>query len=208
MAYSTAWWSPSRFMTFLASVSIVRLIKSLWVDHSKIWHNSSCPYSIFTACKVKVHAKISIVEIFVVFIFACRTRMRKFPAIRYLKLGGGGCSPLSPPPVSAPEYSCIRSTCHDQVQISLLYGLNLLGMQCTYKCGSVVILIVPALVLFLPSNCTRMLAHPEINSTRGKNSRKYSTRLYDESQMSLGFLCWFLMYVLCENALFESSSLS
>ena len=28
-------------------------------------------------------------------------------------------------------------------------------------------------VLFPPSNCTRMLAHSEINSTRGKYSRKY-----------------------------------
>ena len=36
------------------------------------------------------------------------------------------------------------------------------------------ILIVPALVLFSPSNCTRMLAYSEINSTHGKNSRKYA----------------------------------
>ena len=79
MAYSTAWWSHSRFMSLLASVSIVWLIncKSLWVDRSKIWHNSSCPYSSFTMCsEVKVHAKFSIVESFVVFIFACRTGMR------------------------------------------------------------------------------------------------------------------------------------
>ena len=67
----------SGIWAFLASISIVQLIKSLLVDRSKSRHNTSCPYSIFTACsEVKVHAKISIVEIFVVFIFACRTCMR------------------------------------------------------------------------------------------------------------------------------------
>ena len=34
-----------------------------------------------------------------------------------------------------------------------------------------VAIILPALVLFLPSNCIRLLARSEINSTRGKNSR-------------------------------------
>ena len=71
------------------------------------------------------------------------------------------------------QYSWIRSIYHDQVQISRLFGLNLLRVQCTYKRGSVVISIVPALVLFLPSNST-MLAHSEINNNRRKNSRKYS----------------------------------
>ena len=36
---------------------------------------------------------------------------------------------------------------------------------------------LPALVLFLPLNCIRMLAHSEINSTFGKNSRKYGTMI-------------------------------
>ena len=56
---------------FLASVSIVRVIKSLWIDRSKIWHNSnsSWPYLNFTACsEVKVHTQISKVQIFVIFI--------------------------------------------------------------------------------------------------------------------------------------------
>ena len=64
-----------------------------------------------------------------------------------------------------------------QVQISYLFGLSSLGAQCTYKRGSVAILIVPALVLFSPLNCTRMLAQLEINSTRGKNSRKYNNNI-------------------------------
>ena len=41
----------------------------------------------------------------------------------------------------------------------------------TWKCCNN--LIVYALVLFPPSNCIRMLAASEINSTHGKNSRKY-----------------------------------
>ena len=36
MAYSTAWQYCSRF---IASVSIVRLIKSLWIVCSRIWHS-------------------------------------------------------------------------------------------------------------------------------------------------------------------------
>ena len=75
---------------------------------------------------------------------------------------------------STVQYSRIRSIYHDQVQISHLFGLSLLGVQCTYERGSVAILIVPALVLFPPSNCTRMIAHLEINSTHGKYSGKYS----------------------------------
>ena len=45
----------------LTSVSIVQLIKSLWVGRSKIWQNVSCLYLIFTVCseEVKIHAKIS-----------------------------------------------------------------------------------------------------------------------------------------------------
>ena len=35
--------------------------------------------------------------------------------------------------------------------------------------------IDPALVLFPPSNCTCVSARTEINSTRGKKSRKYSS---------------------------------
>ena len=52
---------------------------------------------------------------------------------------------------------CIRSICHDQVQILNSFGLNLLGAQCAYERGSVVILIVRVL-----------LAHPEIDSTHRK----------------------------------------
>ena len=49
-----------------------------WVGHSKSWHNSSCPYSIFTACSElgQNSHKNSIVQIFVVFIFTHRTCMR------------------------------------------------------------------------------------------------------------------------------------
>ena len=39
------------------------------------------------------------------------------------------------------QCSCIRSICHNQVQISCSFGLNLLGVQCAYECGSVAILI-------------------------------------------------------------------
>ena len=55
---------------------------------------------------------------------------------------------------STVQCSCNRSNCHDKVQISRLFGLKLLGAQCTYKHGSVVILIITAHVLFPPSNCT------------------------------------------------------
>ena len=60
-------------------------------------------------------------------------------------------------------YSVAKLICHDQVQISHLFELNMLGVQCAYKHGSVAILIVPTLVLFPPSNHTRMLAYSEIN---------------------------------------------
>ena len=40
----------------------------------------------------------------------------------------------------------------------------MLGVQYTYEHGSVAILIVPALVLFPPSNCTCMFAYSEINT--------------------------------------------
>ena len=40
----------------------------------------------------------------------------------------------------------------------------MLGVQCAYEHGSVAILIVPALDLFPPSNCTRMLAYSEIST--------------------------------------------
>ena len=44
---------------FFASVSIIRLIKSLLVDLSKVWQNTSCPYLIFTVCGlVKVHSTV------------------------------------------------------------------------------------------------------------------------------------------------------
>ena len=49
------------------------------------------------------------------------------------------------------------------MQISRSFGL---GAQWAHECGSVVILIVSGLVLFPPSNCTCMLAHSKINSTR------------------------------------------
>ena len=41
-------------------------------------------------------------------------------------------------------------------------------MQCTYERGSVAILIVPALILFLPSNYTPMLAHLKLIATMGR----------------------------------------
>ena len=72
------------------------------------------------------------------------------------------------------QCSCIRSICQNQVQVSHSFRLTRLGGQCAYECGSVTILIVPALVLSPPLNCTRMVAHLEINSTRGKNLRKYA----------------------------------
>ena len=40
----------------------------------------------------------------------------------------------------------------------------MLGVQCAYKDGSVAILIVPALVLLPPSNCTRIPTYSEINT--------------------------------------------
>ena len=76
---------------------------------------------------------------------------------------------------STVQCGCIRSICHDQVQISCSFRLNLVGVQCTYEHRSVARLIVPTLVLFPPSNCTCtcILVHHEVNSTRGKNSRKH-----------------------------------
>ena len=89
MVYSIAWWSCSRFMSFLASFyfdcttdqeSLGRPRKDL-VKH----------YLIFTACsEVKAHTNFSIVKIFAVFIFACEiceiSTMQKFPAIWYMKM--------------------------------------------------------------------------------------------------------------------------
>ena len=85
------------------------------------------------------------------------------------------------------QYSCSRSICHNLVQISQSFGLNFLGAQWAYKCRSVAILIVPALVLLPPSNCTRMFAHSEINSTREKNSRKYGTYQCCKIKMSMTY---------------------
>ena len=91
---------------FLASVSIVRLIKSLWVDRSKIWHNSSCPYLIFIACsEVKAHAKFFDGWNSRSFYFHMQnahvkyakvSTIRKFPAIRYL-VWSGLCSAYTQP---------------------------------------------------------------------------------------------------------------
>ena len=80
--------------TFLASVSIVRLIKSLWVGRSKIWHNSSSMsiFNIHCVCEVKVHTKKFNRSNFHSFYFRMQSThaeyakistMRKFPAIRY-----------------------------------------------------------------------------------------------------------------------------
>ena len=88
--------------------------------------------------------------------------------------------------LSAVQNSWIRSIYHDHEQISCSFWLNLLGVQYAYEQGSVAILIVPALVLFPPLNCTCMLAHSEINSTHEKNSRKYGIS-FTEFQVRLLF---------------------
>ena len=69
----------------------------------------------------------------------------------------------------------IWSICHILEQLSCSFRLSLPGAQCTNEHGSNAILIVPTLVLFSSSICTYMylLAQTEINSTSGKNSRKY-----------------------------------
>ena len=76
------------------------------------------------------------------------------------------------------QCDCIRSICHDpsadftfvwakfarsamHIQVRKCCDIN-----CTCPC-----------FIFPPSNCTRMLAHLEINSTRGKYSRKYGNWL-------------------------------
>ena len=91
----------------------------------------------------------------------------------------------------------LESICHDQVQVSHLFRLNRLGAQCTYECGSVATLIVPALVLFPPSNCTHIIAHLEINSTHGKNS-VYVTSVLEVivgASVRLLFVCYRHMYM-------------
>ena len=47
----------------------------------------------------------------------------------------------------------------------------------TFNTGCTLLLedIGPALILFLPSNCTHILAGTEINRTRKKKSKKYGT---------------------------------
>ena len=73
------------------------------------------------------------------------------------------------------QYCCIRSICHNQVQVSHLFRLNRLGVQRIYERRSVAILIVPALNCFVPV----LELYPHVStpwnySTRGKkNSRKY-----------------------------------
>ena len=73
------------------------------------------------------------------------------------------------------------------MQTSHLFVLNLIGVLCAYKSGSVAVLIVPTLVLFPPSNCPHMLAHSEMtcNSTHGKNSKKYGMHNYIAYSTSL-----------------------
>ena len=64
---------------------------------------------------------------------------------------------------STVQYSWIRLAHPDQVQISYSFRL----LDSARSAVSAAILIVPALVLLPPSNCTCWLAHCEINSTRG-----------------------------------------
>ena len=85
-------------MTFLVSVSIIRLIKNLWVGRSKIWQtlavcirSSPCVarskftqkfyrsnYRSFYVHMQNMHAK-----------YAKISTIRKFPTIRYITLGTG-----------------------------------------------------------------------------------------------------------------------
>ena len=71
------------------------------------------------------------------------------------------------------QYCCIRSICHNQVQVSHLFRLNRLGVQRTYERRSVAILIVPALNCFVPA----LELYPHVStpwnySTRGKKKFK------------------------------------
>ena len=88
MACSTAWWSSSRLIwAFLTFVSIVRLVKSLWVGCSKICQNTSCPFwSSPCVARSKLMPKFSMVQIF--FIFACRTHMWKLASYKNFPLYG------------------------------------------------------------------------------------------------------------------------
>ena len=91
MAYSTAWWSCSRFMK-LYSFHFDRMTdQESLVGHSKIWQNTSCLYPIFTThSEVKVQANFSIVQNFSFYFCMQNTHakcakistIRKFPAIR------------------------------------------------------------------------------------------------------------------------------
>ena len=78
--WPTAWHgdlTPGGLWAFLASISIVQLIKSLWVGPSKIWQNTSYLYSIFTVYgEVKVHAKMFDHSNFHSFYLVCRTHMQ------------------------------------------------------------------------------------------------------------------------------------
>ena len=72
---------------FLASISIEQLIMSFWIGHSWSKQNTSCPYSIFTACdKVNFHTEFSIIQIFIVFIFMCRTCIRNIQKLAQYKI--------------------------------------------------------------------------------------------------------------------------
>ena len=62
---------------------------------------------------------------------------------------------------SAVQYNSIRSIYHNH---ACSFRLNLLGVQCTCRHGSVAISIVSTRVLSPPSNCTRMLAPSEITN--------------------------------------------
>ena len=91
MAYSTAWWSCSRFMK-LYSFHFDRMTdQESLVGHSKIWQNTSCLYPIFTThSEVKVQANFSIVQIFSFYFCMQNAHAKcakistiwKFPAIR------------------------------------------------------------------------------------------------------------------------------
>ena len=60
------------------------------------------------------------------------------------------------------------------------------GGEAYFREGTV---IIPALVLFLPSNYTHMLSRSEINSTHGKNSRKCNIVITPVAQTNTNITC-------------------
>ena len=91
MAYSTAWWSCSRFMKLYSFHFDHMTDQESLVGHSKIWQNTSCLYLIFTThSEVKVQANFLIVQIFSFYFCMQNAHAKcakistiwKFPAIR------------------------------------------------------------------------------------------------------------------------------